>query len=466
MPVLTPIAVASYKPHKVRREIPDDRATGLFLIVQPTGAKSWAVRLRRPNKKSAKLTLGKVNLTNEETADKPELGGTLTLRQARLLATQIDNQRASGLDVVAERKAEKNRQRDAAVDRAANTFGAALPQFFIQHRTRKWNTRPRRWREDAATLGLKYPPGTDDPAVVKPEVIAGSLADVWADKPIADIDKYVVDAAIEEASEQSNGRARKMYSALRVFFGKLPLKLRPAINPVFGVDRPGTPASRKRALDKTEIVTFWKACNNIGGAFGPMFKLLLLTGCRERECAGMTCAELGENNVWEVPSSRTKNHLEFLVPLPPQALAVINSAPEIKDKAGYVFSTTGGERPVSGFSKAKAALDKEMAKIAGQPIERWRIHDLRRTFSTILNESPEDGGLGCQPHHVEALLNHVSGSAKGGVAGTYNKAKYLSEKRVALQRWSAHIENLVADRKAKVLPMRKRKKGSPDVRLT
>jgi len=68
------------------------------------------------------------------------------------------------------------------------------------------------------------------------------------------------------------------------------------------------------------------------------------------------------------------------------------------------------------------------------------VHDLRRTFSTILNESPEDGGLGVAPHIVEALLNH----AKSGVAGTYNKAKYLSEKRAALARWAVHVERLVA----------------------
>jgi Arm DNA-binding domain len=154
MPNLTSISVAGYKPRKVRREIPDDRATGLFLIVQPSGAKSWAVRLRRPDKKTAKLTLGKVNLTEQETADKPERGGTLTLRQARLLATQIDNQRASGVDVITKYKADKLRKRTAAVESETNTFGAIACEFFANYRTRKWQSRPRRWRDDAATLEI------------------------------------------------------------------------------------------------------------------------------------------------------------------------------------------------------------------------------------------------------------------------------------------------------------------------
>ena len=115
--------------------------------------------------------------------------------------------------------------------------------------------------------------------------------------------------------------------------------------------------------------------------------------------------------------------------------------------------TTNGRSPVSGFSKMKKALDAEMAKIAGQPIKPWRMHDLRRTFSTFLNESPDDGGLGIAPHIVEACLNHISGEAKKGVAGTYNAAKYLSEKRVALQRWALHLQGITSGKAAKVVEL-------------
>jgi integrase len=460
MPKLTTPTIGRYRPHaSKRREISDTGHKGLRLVLQPglPPRRSWIVRLRRPGGKSAKITLGPFNDSAIEPKDDPVLGAPLTLLQARELSNQIDRQRARGLDPVTEHKAEQKRKHDAAVGRATNTFGAALPEFFIKHRTKKWNERPRRWCEDAAILGLYYPLGSD-PAIVKPEIIKGGLADVWADKPIADIDKYVVDTAIEEASEQSGSRARKMYSALRVFFKGLPLKLRPAINPVFGVDRPAPPKERDIALDKDEIVWLWKACDKIGGPFGALWKILLLTGCRQREVSDMVRTELGDNGVLEVPSSRTKNHLPFLVPLSAQALDGIGKVPRIKEST-LVF-TTNGRTAISGFSKAKAALDIEMAKVAGQPIKHWKIHDLRRTVSTIMNESPEDGGLGIAPHIVEACLNHVSGGAKASVAGTYNKAKYLSEKRAALARWADHVDGLVQGRKAKVLPMQaKRKKG-------
>jgi hypothetical protein len=61
--------------------------------------------------------------------------------------------------------------------------------------------------------------------------------------------------------------------------------------------------------------------------------------------------------------------------------------------------------------------------------------------------------IGIAPHIVEACLNHISG-AKASVAGTYNRAAYAAEKKAALERWAAHLENLTADRPAKLVPIR------------
>ena len=82
-------------------------------------------------------------------------------------------------------------------------------------------------------------------------------------------------------------------------------------------------------------------------------------------------------------------------------------------------------------------------------MSRWTLHDIRRTVVTNLSESREDAeGTAAysfaQPHIVEAIVNHVSGQAKKGVAGTYNKAVYLAEKREVLAKWAAHIAKLVS----------------------
>lgn len=151
----------------------------------------------------------------------------------------------------------------------------------------------------------------------------------------------------------------------------------------------------------------------------------------------MARSELGPDG-WTIPPERTKNHHPHLVPLSELASA------QIGEGDGYVFTTTG-TTPVSGFSKMKKRLDQAMLKIAreetGDPtlsVAPWRLHDLRRTFSTDLH------ALGVAPHVVEATLNHVSGH-KAGVAGTYNVYEYYDEKCDALGRWARWVA-LVVDR--------------------
>ncbi len=101
----------------------------------------------------------------------------------------------------------------------------------------------------------------------------------------------------------------------------------------------------------------------------------------------------------------------------------------------YVFTTTG-DTPVSGFSKAKARVDQRIASqiavAGGQHLPPWVLHDLRRTMITVMNEN-----LGIQPHVVEAVVNHVNGVAKAGVAGVYNRALYLDDRRLALEKWNS-----------------------------
>jgi hypothetical protein len=75
---------------------------------------------------------------------------------------------------------------------------------------------------------------------------------------------------------------------------------------------------------------------------------------------------------------------------------------------------------------------------------QWTLHDLRRTFVTHVSEH----GIAA-PHVVEAIVNHISG-AKAGVAGVYNRATYLSEKRRALDLWGAHLAALLAGRSSNI----------------
>src|ERR1700750_1194245 len=103
---LTAAAIEKLKAGSERTEIADDLSVGLRLVVQPSGAKSWAMRFRRPNGKPAKLTLGTVHLGKAASGD-PVIGGPLTLAEARSLSADINRRRHSGADVISAFKAEK-----------------------------------------------------------------------------------------------------------------------------------------------------------------------------------------------------------------------------------------------------------------------------------------------------------------------------------------------------------------------
>ena len=106
--------------------------------------------------------------------------------------------------------------------------------------------------------------------------------------------------------------------------------------------------------------------------------------------------------------------------------------------------TTNGTTPISGFSKAKSSLDHEVARFRNlsglATLPAWILHDLRRTMVTVMNEH-----LGIQPHVIEAVVNHTSGVAKRGVAGVYNRALYLDDRRNALSRWAEYLDRLISD---------------------
>jgi integrase len=442
MPKLTTAAVANYVAHALeRREIRDHLAPGLYLIIQPKpkGTKSWAMRFRRPDGKPAKFTLGRVDLSDDEPDDDPEIGGALTLRQARVLANKIDRERARGIDVIKQYNVSRLRAADAAETRATNTFGAIAREFFADHKTRR-GIRPRNWNENARLIGLRWPLDAD-PAKAEPEVTTGSLAATWAEKPIADIDGHDVHAVVDDARKRgipglprrnkgvSDPRGRKMHAALSGLFRWALQQRKVTVNPASGVWHPGAPPARERVLTNAEIVAFWRACEQIDPPYGAVARLLLLTGARLNEVAGMRREELSEDGTtWTVPSERSKNHRSLVLALPPLARDIVGKLPMID--GGFVFTTTG-QRAVTSWTRAKAELDAAM----GTPAP-WRLHDLRRTAATGMAD------LGILPHVIEAVLNHVSG-AKAGVAGIYNRSTYAPEKAAALTRWAAHIEGLI-----------------------
>jgi integrase len=217
-------------------------------------------------------------------------------------------------------------------------------------------------------------------------------------------------------------------------------------NPVTGTKRTEE-KSRERVLDPTELRLIWNSLED--DHFGAIMRLLALTGQRAAEIGGLRRSEL-KGDAFVLPPARTKNGREHTIPFSEAARAIVAAQPIRQGSDGKVRDLIFGygDGPFAGWTKSREALNVRIEKALGRPLPHWTPHDLRRSFAT------HAGGLGIQPHIVEAILNHVSGF-RAGVAGIYNRQAYDAEKRTALSLWADHLLAIVEDRDSNVTPMRR-----------
>ena len=254
-------------------------------------------------------------------------------------------------------------------------------------------------------------------------MIEHDLLPAWRGRSIADITKRDVITLLDGIADRGAVvKARRTHSLLHRFFKWAVSREVLAAHPMNGLERPGSEQSRDRALSDAELAMVWQGASKVP-VFGEVVKLLALTGSRPNEIALLKWDEIQGDQI-VLSNGRTKTGVQHVIALSPPAKALLAAMPHIGD---YVFSLDG-VKPVSGWSRAKANIDKACG-VAG-----WRVHDLRRTVSTRMNE------LGmAEPHVVEAILGHTV----KGVAGVYNRAKHEDAKRAALEAWGAHVSTLI-----------------------
>ena len=202
-------------------------------------------------------------------------------------------------------------------------------------------------------------------------------------------------------------------------------------NPFMGLSLAAA-VKRERVLTNDELRAIWRATAR-PGPYNAIVRMLMLTGQRRGEVAGMTWDELAPDlSTWTIPGVRTKNGVAHIVPLSRQAQAILRGCPQFDDSA-LVFPGLKG--PFNGFAKAKASLDRASG------VQDWHLHDLRRTVATGLQR------LGVRLEVTEAVLNHVSGS-RAGIVGVYQRHDWAEEKRAALNAWGEHVAAIVEGREA------------------
>jgi integrase len=257
--------------------------------------------------------------------------------------------------------------------------------------------------------------------------------------------------------------ANRVRSSLSVFFSWAIQHGRADANPVVNTAK-NEEQSRDRVLTPNELRLIW---NGLGddNQYAAIIRLLALTGQRASEIAGLRRSEVHGDQLI-LPGERTKNGRDHVLPLSEIARTIIAQQP---NRGGRDLIFGDGDGPFSGWSRCKARLDNRITEANGaKPIEQWTPHDLRRTFATYAGgglpehqlkklppaEREMAGGLGIEPHVIEAVLNHVSGH-KSGVAGIYNRATYPREKKAALDMWADRLIAIVEDRDSNVTPLRR-----------
>lgn len=321
----------------------------------------------------------------------------------------------------------KRERREAQESASRNTFSHVRSEFLRLYRTRQ-----KRKPSERTLAELRR--------VLESDLFAG-----WDERPLAEITKRDVMDVTDHLVEQGKETAANRYlTYLKMLFGWALDRGIIEVDPTDRVKKPGSEQSRARVLAPAELHAIWHATAptqaNKGDLFTAIVKVLMLTGQRRNEVAGMRWSEIDlDARLWTLPGERTKNHRAHLVPLSESVVQILRDRQAEQAAMGMdtpLVFTSSGKAPFSGWSRSKARLDGR-AKTAS-----WTLHDLRRTLVTRMAED-----LRIPPHVVEAIVNHVSGT-RAGVAGVYNRALYLDERRSALDAWAGYVLCLVGEAEA------------------
>jgi integrase len=423
MPKLTDAAAHKKKADPDKRlELHD--GNGLYLVIQPSGSKSWAYRYR-VDSKSRKLTLGTLldpdaKPDADAAGDLPALSVTEARQRASAAAVKVQR----GIDPIDERKRKEAKTK--------STVDAMLDNFVDRYVKKEAKLRSADQIESAFDR------------LVRPDI---------GDICIYDLRRsHIVDMLDDIADENGPVMADRTLAYFRKACNWQATRDDRFNSPIVkGMSRTKTKdRAGKRILADDEIRDVWAGLEKVTepACYARFVKSLLVCATRRTESARMHTSEF-DGDLWTIPGERYKTKLDHVVPLTAAARALIGEKPEgVKTNSWFIFSTTEGEKPFSGFSKAKRELDAAIAGIRARdgrdPMPRWRLHDLRRTARSLMSRAkvPTD--------HAERALGHVM----GGVRETYDRYEYLDEKRAAFDALAGLLAVILSPQTGNVVAFR------------
>lgn len=231
---------------------------------------------------------------------------------------------------------------------------------------------------------------------------------------------------IIDRMRKTPSEARHAFAIIRLFFNWAERRRYVPKSPCWGVDPPKAAPSRERVLSKEEIKSILLAARESRSTYAILVELLLYTGQRRGEIAGLRYEWIDwQNRTITLPTAITKNKRPHTIPFGLRVEELLRLG---KNK-GVLFPGRGTDTPFDGWSKSKPRFD------AVCPIPHWTLHDLRRTFATNL------AALGVPVYVTEKALNHVSGTM-GGIVAVYQRHTYENEIRDAISAWEHYLEEV------------------------
>lgn len=372
-----------------------DNEPGFAIRVAHGGSKRFFVKYIL-NSKQRRMSLGQF----------PRVGGdeerSQSLAEARREMIAIKADVAKGRDPAAERQAERH----TAI--TAPTLKELADEFLKRHAIGigrdPSDPHKRSWRED--------------------QRIINTYLKSWHGRKAGSISRREVIALLDDIADRAPVMANRTLACLRKLYNYGVVKDRVGHNPAHQVPPPGgAERSRDRIYDAEEIRSLWAAFD---GLVGDIYRLVLATGQRSGEVAGMTWNEIDfDSATWTVPAARMKSKRVHIVPLSEMALSILRKVSRLDDE--FVFPSPKPGQPIKNLGKA-AVRAKVKSGVAD-----FRSHDLRRTCGTGITK------LGFS----RFIMNRCLGHLEPGVGGRYDRHDYLPEKTAALDSWGSKLTEIL-----------------------
>ncbi|APW56602.1 Prophage CP4-57 integrase [Pasteurella multocida] len=387
---LTNTEVEKAKPQAKEYTLTD--GYGLFLLILPSGIKSWRFNYARPiTQKRTKISLG--------------IYPAVSLAQARAKREEYRALLAQGIDP----QEHKEQEQKAAITKIENSL------LFIAER---WKAKKAQ-EVEALTLKKNW------------RRMETYLFSSMGNMPINEIVPKIAIEALEPLYNQGKGDTlRRVIRLLNevlnfaVNYGLIPFNPCLQINEVFSFGK----SNNNPAISPKELPELIKTVmySSVAIQTKLLFQFQLLTMVRPSEASNATWSEIDlEKALWTIPAKRMKKRNPFVIPLSSQAIAILDKMKSISPKSEYVFqSWIKSNQPMSSQT-----INKMLSDLGYK--DKQTAHGLRTIGRTYLAEQRIDYEV------AEMCISHKTGTQTGKI---YDRADFLEQRKPVMQLWGDYVE--------------------------